>query len=295
MVEAQFNPEVRELVQHLTARNIASSEQPDMLPSRYGGKIYRGEPLAGTNPYYPLYHPDLAMNVHSGGARLGHPHPLASRRGRRGAGFWGDMGNMAKGIVSNKGVQDLALKTAENYLLGKGRPVRRRVARRRGPAVGGGFWGDVGNLAKGVASNKAVQDFALKQAENYLLGKGRPHPIASRRRSRRGAGFWKDFGKGMATGASQALKVITPVASVMAPEFAIPLALATAGASELDKKYGIGSGRRHPVAHMVKHRRGGSESGGARGARAQIVKQVMQQHGLSLPQASSFVKQHGLY
>ena len=30
-------------------------------------------------------------------------------------------------------------------------------------------------------------------------------------------------------------------------------------------------------------------------ARAAIVKKVMKQHGLSLPQASSFVKAHGLY
>ena len=35
--------------------------------------------------------------------------------------------------------------------------------------------------------------------------------------------------------------------------------------------------------------------GGARGARAQIVKQVMAQHGMSLPMASKFVKEHGLY
>lgn len=35
--------------------------------------------------------------------------------------------------------------------------------------------------------------------------------------------------------------------------------------------------------------------GGARAARGAIVKQVMKQHGLSLPAASKFVKEHGLY
>jgi hypothetical protein len=42
--------------------------------------------------------------------------------------------------------------------------------------------------------------------------------------------------------------------------------------------------------------KGGVRSGGARGgARGAIVKEVMAKHGLSLPQASKFVKEHGLY
>ena len=309
MAEAQFNPEVRELYNHIVAKNIESSEQPDMLPPRYtGGARYREHPLAGNNPYYPLYHPDLAMNIHSGGAVLGHPlaHRVRSRRGgsKSAGGFWGDVGNMAKGVASNKQVQDLALKTATNYLMGQGHPIARRVAHRR------------------------------------------------RGGSKSAGGFWKDFGKGMATGASKALKVITPVASVVAPEFAVPLSLASAGANQLDKHYGIGSGRAHPLAHLVHHRRrggsksaggfwgdvgnmakgvasnkavqdfaikhatdylmgqghplarrvhhrrmGGSTCGGSKsaGARHHIVREVMAKHGLSLPQASSFVKQHGLY
>jgi hypothetical protein len=40
-----------------------------------------------------------------------------------------------------------------------------------------------------------------------------------------------------------------------------------------------------------------SGMGGAKRSnpRAEIVRRIMQQHGLSLPQASSYVKQHGLY
>jgi hypothetical protein len=38
-----------------------------------------------------------------------------------------------------------------------------------------------------------------------------------------------------------------------------------------------------------------SRAGGARSARALIVKKVMQQRGLSLPMASKYVKEHGLY
>jgi hypothetical protein len=42
-------------------------------------------------------------------------------------------------------------------------------------------------------------------------------------------------------------------------------------------------------------RRAMGRAGGARSARALIVKKVMQQQGLSLPMASKYVKEHGLY
>jgi hypothetical protein len=42
---------------------------------------------------------------------------------------------------------------------------------------------------------------------------------------------------------------------------------------------------------------GGASCGGKRApsARGAIVKKVMAEHGLSLPQASKYVKEHGLY
>jgi len=59
----------------------------------------------------------------------------------------------------------------------------------------------------------------------------------------------------------------------------------------------MGTAPKRPAMGMGKMRVvGGASCGGrAPSARAQIVKKVMQEHGLSLPQASSYVKQHGLY
>jgi hypothetical protein len=57
-------------------------------------------------------------------------------------------------------------------------------------------------------------------------------------------------------------------------------------------------GGRLPDETMMvrKHDKGGRSCGGRKpSARGAIVKQVMQQHGLSLPQASKYVKEHGLY
>ena len=40
---------------------------------------------------------------------------------------------------------------------------------------------------------------------------------------------------------------------------------------------------------------GSGASGGGRSQRNAIVREVMQKHGLSLPQASKYVKEHNLY
>jgi hypothetical protein len=53
----------------------------------------------------------------------------------------------------------------------------------------------------------------------------------------------------------------------------------TYGAQQINKKIGSGRRGRHPALSN----------------RGEIVKQVMREHGMSLPQASAFVKAHGLY
>jgi hypothetical protein len=51
------------------------------------------------------------------------------------------------------------------------------------------------------------------------------------------------------------------------------------------------------AAAAAYNKKGKSEVMGGRkpSARGAIVKQVMHEHGLSLPQASKYVKEHGLY
>jgi len=445
MTTAQFNPEVRHLYQHLIKRNIAQSEQPSMLPPRYtGGTRYRSEVVAGTNPYYPMYHPELAMHIHSGGAVLGHPHQLAHRVHQRRVGGtnWDSIGKAFKGIVSDPAIQKIGLKVAKD-LYGKGgaRPRRHPV---RSHMHGGGFWDDIKSGAMSVASNKGVQDFAGELFNDMINGKGsykkrmagegRRHPLVHHRRGaglnsmlfgfntlgakhstdqiKKIADIWggarhrkhpvRSHLKGgmktpswlkkvTATGStltgwpdpfnpsnnkySQGLETAMSDAEYLANLYntdtildQLPSATGlvglgrhpvlrhrrrTGGTAGLNRKpggnpasitnqlshipVGLSGFGRHPalrhrrriggtaglnrtpggnpasitnqLSHIpvglsgfgrhpaLRHRRrtGGSESGGARGTRAHIVKKVMQEHGLSLPQASSFVKQHGLY
>ena len=343
MVEAQFNPQVRELLQHLTARNIASSEQPDMLPSRYGGKIYRGEPLAGNNPYYPLYHPDLAMNIHSGGSRLG--HPIVSHR-RGGAFNMDTIGKALKKASEDTHLLELGAKLAKSMATGKGRPRKHPlVARRRGA----GFKEDMYSALHNVSHNKAVQDALGAVMNTAINGKE-----STKRKSKEGSGinnflmkahlipakgqqnainnatsditgFYNDLmGKGRPTrgrvGRPRRVGGKTPAWMKNAWNATVNLADKTMGKTAKDRQMQqaldtatyladayndndnvwdqlpsamdfVGKGRKHPIARAVKAKRGG----GARGTRAMIVKKVMAEHGLSLPQASSYVKQHGLY
>jgi len=391
MTTAQFNPEVRHLYQHLIKRNIAQSEQPSMLPPRYtGGTRYRSEVVAGTNPYYPMYHPELAMHIHSGGAVLGHPHQLAHRVHNRRVGGtnWDSIGKAFKGIVSDPSIQKIGLKVAKDLYGGGARPRRHPV---RSHMHGGGFWDDIKSGAMSVASNKGVQDFAGELMNDLINGKGsykkrmdgkgRRHPLVHHRRGaglnnmlygmnfmgknkqlksmqnifggahrprrihRRGGMKVPNWLKKTTSAVSGLTGMADPFSSKSKYENIYNGAVDNAeyladlyntdsvldqfpsatglvggrhrrvhrrigGTAGLNRKpggnpasitnqlshipVGLSGFGRHPA---LRHRRrtGGSESGGARGTRAHIVKKVMQEHGLSLPQASSFVKQHGLY
>lgn len=75
---AQFNPAVRELYKHLIKKGVRRSNEPEPLPHRYvGAGRYRPDVLPGTSPYYPLYHPEMALSIHSGGSHIHHrgEHP----------------------------------------------------------------------------------------------------------------------------------------------------------------------------------------------------------------------------
>jgi hypothetical protein len=64
----------------------------------------------------------------------------------------------------------------------------------------------------------------------------------------------------------------------------------------VEKQPKLGPGAEMMARAMEKMPKGGRSCGGRKpSARGAIVKQVMQQQGLSLPQASKYVKEHGLY
>ena len=122
-----------------------------------------------------------------------------------------------------------------------------------------------------------------------------------------GAGFWKDFGDGFVKGIKGSTKVaskVLPIVTAFAPEIA-PLTGAVMAANQVINK---GSGRRrgrprkiggdlYPPAveggKMSKHRQKsvGHAKNQARGA---LIRQVMREKGLNLPQASSYIKQHNI-
>lgn len=65
-----------------------------------------------------------------------------------------------------------------------------------------------------------------------------------------------------------------------------------AGTSDMDWLYRSGNVEYAPRRGRGKKAKSGHDG---RSARAEIVRKVMREHGLSLPQASKFVKEHGLY
>ena len=112
-----------------------------------------------------------------------------------------------------------------------------------------------------------------------------------------GSGFWKDFGTGFKSGfkgANNVASKILPIASIFQPELA-PLAAASIAANKVmggrRKKCVGGASELYPPAVM---RGGAKKKSGARTARGALIKQIMAEHGCSLPQASSYIKQNGL-
>ena len=117
-----------------------------------------------------------------------------------------------------------------------------------------------------------------------------------------GAGFWKDFGDGFVKGIKGSTKVaskVLPIVTAFQPEL-LPLTGAVMAADHLIYK---GSGRRgrprkiggdlYPPAvegGMSNHRKKSAKNQ-ARGA---LIRQMMREKGLTLGQASSYIKQHNI-
>lgn len=122
-----------------------------------------------------------------------------------------------------------------------------------------------------------------------------------------GAGFWKDFGDGFMKGIKGSTKVaskILPIVTAFQPELA-PLTGAVIGANQILNK---GSGRRGRPKKMLggdlyppaveggkmSNQRKKSVGHAKNQARGALVRQLMREKGLTLPQASSYIKQHNI-
>jgi len=113
------------------------------------------------------------------------------------------------------------------------------------------------------------------------------HPI-------HGAGFWEDFGRGFKKGLRDITGIAskaTPVAMALAPEFA-PEIGAVGLASGLANK-ALGGRHQRRIGGMTAHRRKsvGHAKNQARGA---LVRQLMRENGMTLGQASKYIKDHNI-
>ena len=122
-----------------------------------------------------------------------------------------------------------------------------------------------------------------------------------------GAGFWKDFGDGFVKGIKGSTKVaskVLPIVTAFAPEIAPLTGAVMATNAIINKGFGrkgrprkIVGGDLYPPAveggKMSNHRTKsvGHAKNQARGA---LIRQFMREKGLTLPQASSYIKQHNI-
>jgi len=179
------------------------------------------------------------------------------------------------------------------------------------PSQGGKIhWGKIAKKVGKVALPIA-KDMAIDAFENYMSGSSAPPAGGKVHIGRAFKKVGKVVGKVGATIAPYALPVAFDALAVASgnPELA-PLgqAMGQSTGDALARKYGYGRGgallmnRPDQFHHSVYPPALQSYSGKFKGAgvkrvsaRGVIVSQVMKQHGLSLPQASAFVKQNGLY
>ncbi len=184
---------------------------------------------------------------------------------RHGGDFWSDLGDPNKWVHEltdpNSNLMRVGQTAAQLGALagaGRGYGPRRR---------GGDFWSDLGDPNKWVHEltdpNSNLMRVGQTAAQLGALAAGRP-------RRRRGGDFWSDLGNPN----KWVHELTDPNSNLMRTAQTASQLAALAGAG---RGYGRTGGR-------------------APSRRGAIVRQVMAQHrGMSLPEASRYVKQHGLY
>jgi hypothetical protein len=314
---AQFNPEVRALYENIIKRNVVPRDEFDYMPQRYGGGRLRNEALCGNDGHYPSI--SQIENSDFGGAygRASHPIVVGGSRKCGGVGVLKqarvepfinelDMDYMPISASHGSGRAPRLTKAIKERILAEHPELRQHVMR-GGKVDWGKIWKGVkdtlGFVSKAapLAAQIAGPEYAdtigkVGDVSGAISGMGRRKKAGSMahmaaidlaRRAmskRRGAGFWQDFGKGFKQGFKETAKIAAPalgVASIFQPELA-PLAAATGLASKA-----LGNGRKRMTLPKSGRKR--------ETARGLIVGDVMRKYGMSLPEASRYVKEKGLY
>ena len=215
----------------------------------------------GNSPAYPPYMMSSGMLVHSGGA-------LAGVDGAVGGKFsfgkvFSDIADVGKHIAKEVG-PDLAKEAIKSYMAsGAGRKKK------------GGNLGD--DILKGL---KAAAPFAP-----LLMGLGEKKKRASK----------KQGGMDLSKVLEEAKKVVTPDTIKNVGKRAKKM---LDDINEKDPKAFEEMSRKKASEGLLalsKSAVGKGQAKGGRGKRAEIVKKVMKEKGLSMIQASKYVKEHGLY
>lgn len=319
---AQFNPEVRSLYEEIVKRNIVHNPRDnfDYMPQRYGGGRVREEALCGNDGHYPSI--SQIENSNFGGAygRASYPIQVGGSRKCGGVGVLKearvepfinelDMDYMPVSSSHGAGRAPRLTKKIKEQILAQHPELREHVMR-GGKISWGKIWKGVkdtlGFVSKAapIAAQIAGPEYSdtigkVGDISGAISGMGRRRAgsmslaadlignYATRRRKGGNAKqFFSDFAKGFKQGMKGTTKVMAPalgVASIFAPELA-PLAAATGLASKAmgNGRGGMTQARRKSVGHAKNQ---------ARGA---LIRQLMREKGMSLGQASSYIKQHNI-
>ena len=181
----------------------------------------------------------------------------------------------------------------------------RRKAVEYEEAVGGGFFdeppkhggrkkkvsaADVGKkeLEAHSLAHKALESESDEESA-YGMGRQLGHHV----QSLHGAGFWEDFKKGFSAVGSIAAPLIGMIPHPAAKAASVGLTGLSALAG-LGRHGGMDTGAYEGEGRKKKVKRAVGATDGRR-KRAEIVKKVMGEKGLSMVEASKYVKEHGLY
>ena len=322
------NPYNRKIVDELSAlenrkkgKYIPNFIEPDHLDHCYSGGVRGGQYLQhGTTNAYPPYHMNEAIHLagagFSGGDHCIHCGGAINFRGALGrakraiAPYAHNFYHEAVKPVAERAFE-VAKEQARGYLNNQ---LKKATGGRRGrPRKEGGFnWGAIGNIVGDIA--KPIATNLAHQGINTLLagkrGRGRP--------KKSGAGFLPDFSKAIGTIGEIAKPAVRDIAKDLAKKGVDKLLgngrrprgrkPTQSGAGFLDVFSDMGK----PFEKMVgvnpfnagfelgnkvigpallgegRKKRGPSKRG-------EIVKRIMKEKGLSLPQASKYVKDNDLY
>ena len=295
---AQFNPDVRALYEDIIKRNVIPRDEFDYIPQRYGGGRVREEALCGNDGHYPSIQQIENSNFGGNYGRASHPIQVGGSRKCGGVGVLKakvepfinelDMDYIPVSASHGAGRAPRLTKKIKQQILDM-HPELKEHMLRGGKISWAKIWQGIKDTASFVS--KAAPIAASLAPEEYrdTINKtgdisGKISGMGRRRKGGNFKSFMKDFGTGFKQGIKESAKIAAPalgVASIFQPELA-PLAAATGIASKA-----MGNGRRRMTLPKSGHKR--LENRGL------VVGDVMRKYGMSLGEASRYVKEKGLY